>query len=231
MADEPRVVRSYQRLFRPDRRVYAIDGRTLPIPGGVPLAWLGAAALMLLGVLALTALSPVLIVLAAAGLASVPARLGRRRQSAVVFAGTVLGQLVVGSALGEVDWPLRLVVLPAVAATVLTQVTPDGRPAHRFAAGWLHARLAGRRRAGEPLPTPAPRWLVEGRVRVASDLHRPVLVRARITGPVVIHARQPVLMRRRRRGRHVLCSVSDRRGGLLLDRIELGDGEQLEVRP
>ena len=32
MSEQPRVVRSYQRLFRPDRRVYAIDGRTLPIP-------------------------------------------------------------------------------------------------------------------------------------------------------------------------------------------------------
>ena len=32
-----RPVRSYQRLFSPDRRIYAIDGRTLPVPGGVPL--------------------------------------------------------------------------------------------------------------------------------------------------------------------------------------------------
>jgi hypothetical protein len=231
MADEPRVVRSYQRLFSPDRRIYAVDGRTLPIPGGIPLAWLLAATAALICIVLVTAVSPIVIVLIAGAVASVPARLGRRREATVVFAGAAVAPVAVGSALSEVDWPLRLVVLPAVAATLLTQMTPDGRPAHRFATGWLHARLAGRRRAGAALPTPARPAVVEGRLRVAADAHRPGLVGAQITGPLVIHAREPVIVRRRRRGRRVVVPVSDRRGGVVLDRIELADGERLEVRP
>ena len=41
MSDDTHTIRSYQRIFRPDRRIYQIDGRRLPVPGGVPLEWLG----------------------------------------------------------------------------------------------------------------------------------------------------------------------------------------------
>ncbi len=40
MSDSPAPIRSYQRIFTPDRRIYQIDGRRRPVPGGVPLEWL-----------------------------------------------------------------------------------------------------------------------------------------------------------------------------------------------
>src|SRR3954469_16562391 len=48
-AREP--IRSYQRIFRPERRIYQIEGRALPVPGGIPLRWLGYATAALLVVL------------------------------------------------------------------------------------------------------------------------------------------------------------------------------------
>ena len=44
MSDQPAPIRSYQRIFRPERRLYSIEGRVLPVPGGVPLRWLAYAA-------------------------------------------------------------------------------------------------------------------------------------------------------------------------------------------
>src|SRR6185503_6921684 len=46
-------VRSYQRIFSPDRRIHQVEGRPLPVPGGVPLRWLGWMAGSLVAVLAL----------------------------------------------------------------------------------------------------------------------------------------------------------------------------------
>ena len=43
MSEKPDTIRSYQRVFRPERRIYSIDGRPLPVPGGVPLRWLAYA--------------------------------------------------------------------------------------------------------------------------------------------------------------------------------------------
>jgi hypothetical protein len=76
MTQRRAVVRSYQRLFSPDRRIYAIDGRTLPVPGGVPLRWLGHAAAAIVAAVVLAGLHPVVIA-AVAGLAyisSAPSR-------------------------------------------------------------------------------------------------------------------------------------------------------------
>jgi len=36
-------IRSYQRIFRPERRIYQVEGHVLPVPGGVPLRWLAYA--------------------------------------------------------------------------------------------------------------------------------------------------------------------------------------------
>src|SRR3954471_17061900 len=152
MSDRRAVVRSYQRLFRPDRRIYAIDGRTLPVPGGVPLRWLAYAAVTVVTMLVLAGRSPA-VAFASGGIAYIMcARLGRRsegRRLAVVVAVAVT---VAGFVVGVVDWPLRLVVAPAVAATALTQLSPDGRSARRHVAGLARVRLAGRRRSGSALP-------------------------------------------------------------------------------
>jgi hypothetical protein len=38
--DEPALIRSYQRIFKPERRICQVEGRSLPVPGGIPLRWL-----------------------------------------------------------------------------------------------------------------------------------------------------------------------------------------------
>jgi hypothetical protein len=146
-------IRSYQRIFRPERRIYRIEGHVLPVPGGVPLRWLAYAAAALFAVLALASGSvavPALLALAAsvAGLA-----LGGREGAAL--AGTIAfgAAWLAGLALGLLDWPLRLIVVPVAVATLATQATPDGRRADRFAASWLALHLVPRRRSlGRALP-------------------------------------------------------------------------------
>ncbi|MGC1164723.1 MAG: hypothetical protein WA862_01300, partial [Solirubrobacterales bacterium] len=54
MSDGYESIRSYQRIFRPERRIYSIEGRPLPVPGGVPLRWLAYATAALLVVVALS---------------------------------------------------------------------------------------------------------------------------------------------------------------------------------
>ena len=84
MSDTSQPIRSYQRIFRPDRRIYQIDGRRLPVPGGVPLEWLAWAFGALVVILVLSQRS----IAARAG-----ARGGRRRCSAPAptgWAGAVL---------------------------------------------------------------------------------------------------------------------------------------------
>lgn len=227
-ADEPRVVRSYQRIFRPDRRIYQVDGRALPIPGGVPLRWLGWALATLLCGLALAGGSRLLTLLLAAGAAGVAVWARRPRLIPALSAGAVLGAVVAGEMLRSLDWPLRLVVVPAVVATVMTQVTPDGRPVHRFAWSWLRAHVAGRRSLGRALP-PAGRSRATGAgVRVLCDEHGPVLRRARITGPAVVAFRAPVAVRRGRRGVRV-WPLRRRPRGLVMDQVTVGERERLEV--
>ena len=232
MSQRPAVVRSYQRLFRPDRRIYAVDGRTLPIPGGLPLRWLAAATVVLLVVLALAAMSPAIIALAGAVGAWSMLRAGRRRfalPAAAVAGGATLASGVI---LAAVDWPLRLVVLPAVVASAVTQLSLDGRPAHRFMWSWLDVRVAGRRRLGQPLPPSTDARDQSWSVAVAHDAHGPTLHRARVAGPARVRFTAPVLVVRRR-GQRVVRPVGhrSRRGGLLLDALELSEGERLEIRP
>jgi hypothetical protein len=61
-------VRSYQRIFSPERRIHQVEGRPLPVPGGVPLRWLGWMLGTVLAVLAVGSGS--LIVPAAAAVAA-----------------------------------------------------------------------------------------------------------------------------------------------------------------
>lgn len=235
MPQLPEVVRSYQRVFRPDRRIYAVDGKTLPIPGGVPIRWLGTATIVLIAGLALAAVKPA-VILGLAALAGLGVRrLGRVRLAVLATAGTAVGGLVVGVMLRSLDWPLRLIVIPAVAATAALQMAPDGRSAHRFLLSWARAQVAGRRRLDQPLP-PATvrRAAVPARVLVASDHHGPRLTRARVSGPATLHLAEPVLLRRGRRSRctiRPLDAVGRGRGGVMLDEIQLAQGDRLQVRP
>jgi hypothetical protein len=230
-------IRSYQRIFRPDRRLHHIEGRALPVPGGVPLRWLGYAGAALLTVLALGTGSFLVYVAIAAGAGLAGAVLGGREGAAVAGMGAFVGAWVVGHVLGALDWPIRLVIVPAAVAVIGTQATPDGRSAHRFAGAWLALRLSPRRRSlGRALPAEGAPRVEDAAVWVSPDQHSPVLRRARIRGvgeltfAAVVSARRSRL----RQGRVRVTAPKDRpeRGGeVRTTRLAVAHGEKVEVRP
>jgi hypothetical protein len=234
MTQRRAVVRSYQRLFSPDRRIYSIDGRTLPVPGGVPLRWLGHATAIILAELILAGLHPVVIV-AGAGLAYISAaRLGRRREGIRVAAACAVALAVVGLVVGVVDWPLRLVVLPAVAATALTQISPDGRSVRRHLLSLARVHLAGPRRLGDASPAAGRRRRLAVELTVAPDVHQPWLCRGRVAGPCRLRFAEPVLVQRQRRRqmvRVVPVAGERRRRGPMVDALDAAAGETVQVRP
>ncbi len=153
MSPDREPIRSYQRIFRPERRIYQVEGHRLPVPGGVPLRWLAHAAAALVAVLALGSGSATVDVLLALAAASAGGLLAGREAALLAGIGAFAGAWVLGLVLGLLDWPLRLIVLPAGVGTLAGQATPDGRRADRFALSWLALRLAPRRRAlGRALP-------------------------------------------------------------------------------
>jgi len=160
-------IRSYQRIFRPERRIYQVEGHVLPVPGGVPLRWLAYATAALVAVLALSSGSLVVTVLAGLAASAAGLALGGREEAGLAGIAVVAASWIAGLALGLLDWPLRLVVVPVGVATLATQAAPDGRRADRFAASWLALRLAPRRRslgralpaAGVPHPVRAQLWV------------------------------------------------------------------------
>src|ERR1700722_2668947 len=193
MSDSAHPIRSYQRIFKPDRRVYAIDGRRLPVPGGVPLEWLGWALASLVVVLVLSERSVLFaIVLGAIG--------GVLGASSHGWPGALMGALSVfaasllaGVLLDWIDWPLRLLIAPGMVATVAGQASPDGRPAHRYLTCWLGLRLRASRRsldgaiASEGVHVWAPR------VWVAPDEHSTVLHHGWVRGPARLIFAHPVV--------------------------------------
>lgn len=236
MTEGREPIRSYQRIFVPERRIYQLEGRALPVPGGVPLRWLGYAIAALVGVLALgsgSATIAVLVALAAAlgGLAT-----GGRSGAALAGTAAFASFWVLGFALALLDWPLRLIVVPVALATLATQATPDGRRADRFALSWAALRLAPRRRSlGRALPPAGAAQHPGGSVWVAPDEHSGQLRRARVRGAATVAfaaavrvrragARQRRLTARPARGRR-------RRREMETSRLAIGEGELLEVRP
>jgi len=235
VADQRFPIRSYQRIFRPDRRVYQIEGHRLPVPGGVPLRWVGFATAALLAVLVLSGRSPVLSVLLALGAAAYGLAVGDRAAGALTGAAVAAGTQALGLVLGGLDWPLRLLIVPALVATLLTQATPDGRPAHRYALSRLRLWLApGRCSVGRAVPGATERSWQLGELWVAPDEHGSALRRARVHGPGVARFASPMLVTRGRvrRGRWRARPVqrSGRRRGSVVDSLELSAGERLEVR-
>jgi len=229
-------IRSYQRIFRPERRIYSIEGRPLPVPGGVPLRWLAYATAALLLVVALgsgsVAVALTIAVVAGLGGASVGGRVGGAAAALGALAATWIGGLV----LGLLDWPLRLLVIPAALATLATQATPDGRRADRFALSWLAVHLAPLRRSlGRALPALGRARLLGGELWVAPDERSPRLRRGRVRGPAIAFFSAPVAVRgsRWRRRRRVAQAPGRRqsRGDVSARRLALGEGEVLEVRP
>jgi len=227
MSDSAHPIRSYQRLFKPDRRVYAIDGRRIPVPGGVPLEWLVV-------VLVLSQRSILLaVVLAAIG--------GLLGVSSHGWAGLVLGvlaafvaSLLAGVVLDWLDWPLRLLIAPGMIATLAGQASPDGRPAHRYLTSWVALRTrAARRSLDGALPADGEGQVWAPQVWVAPDEHSPVLHHGRVTGPARLVFARPVVAIPGR-GRLIVRRADGHRlraGERLVEVIELGDGQVVEVRP
>jgi hypothetical protein len=227
-------IRSYQRIFRPERRIYQIEGRSLPVPGGVPLRWLAYAIGTLFAVIVLSAGSAT-VLLGAAALAGVVGLGIGGRESAVLAALGALGATWLGGlALGLIDWPLKLVVIPAAVATLGTQATPDGRRADRFAFSWLAVRLAPSRRSlGRALPLAGVAQQLDGRLWVEPDERTPLLRRARLRGPALVFFSAPLAVRPAGKRRQLARSPGRRlpRGASPVRRVVLGEGERLEVRP
>jgi hypothetical protein len=165
------TIRSYQRIFRPERRIYQVEGHVLPVPGGAPLRWLAYAAAALVSVMALSSGSLAVPVLCGLLAAAAALALGGGREGAFL-AGIVASSATwtAGLALGLLDWPLRLVVVPVAFATLATQAAPDGRRADRFAASWIALRVAPRRRSlGRALPVADVPNPVRGRLWVGKE--------------------------------------------------------------
>ncbi|MDX6623745.1 MAG: hypothetical protein QOE75_1677 [Solirubrobacterales bacterium] len=234
---EPREpIRSYQRIFRPERRIYQLEGRALPVPGGVPLRWLGYATAALLAVLAIGSGSATVAALIAVGAALAGLVVGGRGAALAAGAGAFAGFWIAEAVLGLLDWPLRLVVVPIAVATLATQATPDGRRADRFALSWIALRLAPRRRSlGRGLPAAGTATAPAGSLWVAPDEHSPRLRRGRVTGKSTATFSEPVRVRRaglrQRRLRARPARGRVRRGELETTRLAVGEGEKLELRP
>jgi hypothetical protein len=232
MTERRAVVRSYQRLFRPDRRIYSIDGRAIPVPGGVPLRWLGHAVAVALVGLVLAGLHPVVIVAGGLGSYWWASRIGSRRDAIALGVLVAAAMATTGLVIGALDWPMRLVILPAVAASGLTQPSGDGRSALRFLVSYGRTRITGRRWLGLPLPAAVSPRRLTFMVAVRPDHHRPVLGRGRVTGPCRISLAEPVLLQRRARAAHVRPVAGERRRrGVMVQTLAVGDGERVEVHP
>jgi hypothetical protein len=237
VSDDRAPVRSYQRIFRPERRIYQVEGRRLPVPGGVPLSWLGYALGGLLAVLVLSGRSWTVAALLAACAGVAGWLIGGRSAGAIAAAVAVGAAQLVGFVLGTLDWPLRVLIVPALVATLATQATPDGRPAHRYALSWLALQLRPARRSlGRPLPTPGEPQAHSAVLGVTPDWRGPRLRRGRVRGPAVVHFATPLFVRD---GRGLLGRRlrADSRGsrwarrGTEAERVELAVGERLELRP
>jgi hypothetical protein len=234
MSDSSHPIRSYQRIFEPDRRIYQIDGRRLPVPGGVPLEWLGWAFASLVAVLVLSQRSVLLAVVLGAIGGVLGASSHGWRGAVVAGACGFLATLIAGVLLGWLDWPLRLVIAPGMIATLAGQAAPDGRPAHRYLSSWVALQLrAARRSLDGPLPADGEVQVWAPQVWVAADGHSPVLHHGRVRGPARLVFAHPVVAVPGR-GRLVVRRAQGhklRRGERLAEVIELSDGQVVEVRP
>jgi hypothetical protein len=226
-------VRSYQRIFSPERRIHQVEGRPLPVPGGVPLRWLGWFAGSLVAVLALGSGSLIVPAVAAAAAGAGGLAIADRTAGLLAAAAAAAGTIALGTVIGALDWPFRLVVVPVAVATAATQATPDGRRPERFALSWLGLRLAPTRRSlDRGLPAAGTRRALDTRLWIAQDGRGLRLRRARITGPGAVHFTSPVAVRRRLGGGLVVRDPGRfSRRGKLSHRVALRPGQTLEVRP
>ena len=234
MGDSSHTIRSYQRIFRPDRRIYQIDGRRLPLPGGVPLEWLGWAFAALVAVLALSQGS-MLLAIALAGIGGALGASSHGWRGGVVAASVgFLGTLIAGVLLGWLDWPLRLLVVPGTIATLAGQAAPDGRPAHRYLTSWLALQTRAARRSLEaaiPADGEAQVWAPRcgsPQINTRPSFTTDESAARRDSSSLTRSSRSPVVAGS---SSAALRGTACARGERLAEVIELSDGQVLEVRP
>lgn len=143
--------------------------------------------------------------------------------------------------LGLIPWQYKYVVIPLGIAVLGTQVTPDGRPAHRYVGslvGYLlrRHRLAGGHAApleGEAVPYQPDTW-------ITPDSQTPTLRRARVKGPATVHFREqvvadpPTTARRFTRRRRVRPQQRGRRLNKrqeITDSVAVKPDETVEITP
>lgn len=235
VTDSPSPVRSYQRIFKPDRRIYQIDGRRIPVPGGVPLAWLGWATGALLVILVLSTRS-LLLTAIVGGIGVLLARESYGWRGSLLT-GLILAVAVqaLGVVLGWIDWPLRLLILPSLVATAAGQMTPDGRAGHRYLYSRLMVRLGSGRRCslGRRVAANGEAWTWAPRLWLAPDHCEPVLHHGRVHGPARITFSRRVILTPAR-GRLVARPAAGRRlreGEIVAIAVDLDAGQVVEVRP
>lgn len=131
-----------------------------------------------------------------------------------------------------VEW--RYGIVPIRCALAGWWLSPDGRPAHRFALTWAHMQLRRRRRRpGQAVRPEGERIALADRLAVRAGVPGRRLVRARVHGPADIALREPLVLRSRRglRGRRGLELRGPGRRGESVDHVLLGEGKTLEVKP
>ncbi len=138
-------------------------------------------------------------ILLAVTLGVVGALLGAGRQgwsgAALLGAAGFVGTLAAGVLVGWLDWPLRLVVLPGMIATLAGQAAPDGRPAHRYLVSWVSLWLRSARRSlDRPVGVDGEVAVWAPQVWVAPDHHSPVLEHGRVRGPARLVFGRPVVV-------------------------------------
>ena len=228
-------IRSYQRIFRPDRRIYQIDGRRLPVPGGVPLEWLGWAFAALVAILVLSQRS----ILFAVVLGAIVGLLGASSHG---WPGAIVGALagfvatlLAGVVLGWLDWPLRLLIAPGDGRHACRAGLP-GRAARTplsDLAGCRCGLRAARRSLDRAVRVDGEAQVWAPQVWVAPDEHAPVLHHGRVRGPARLVFARPVVVIAGR-GRLIVRHAEGHRlrsGERLAEVIELTDGQVVEVRP
>lgn len=225
-------VRYYRRATRPRQRVYRRDGGRLAVLSRwVSFEWLAWAFAALVLVLVLSQRS-IVLALVAGGIVAVLSAGAHGRQSMLrVGAAGFAVTLLAGEVLGWVAWPLRLVVLPALVATLARHASPDGRPTHQLLTRWVSARL----REGDPTrEQPGVTGAVWApQTWIAPDESSPVLHYGRVQGPARLVFAWPVVVTVGA-GRLILRPAYGhqlRPGEYVAEVVELTDGQVAEIRP
>lgn len=131
-------------------------------------------------------------------------------------------------------WPIVYIGIPALVASGLTQLEPDGRPAVRWIATLLEHRLTpSTTSAGRPIRREREVAILEPVTAIAADTSSPDLGRCRIHGPATITFTNPVVVTQRKSGRHTARPTSTKdtaadRSSLATD-VELDPGERLDI--